>query len=114
MTPVSHKLHEQLTIIGWMSVPAGHSLAYWTMRLADELATSARYDAMRRQLLEAAWEGIRPATTSTYAVSASLPVLVEAILDRNAHRLNGRHEQSVRELRKAIDDVASLRIAKAA
>jgi hypothetical protein len=102
------RLHDALVHMGWIAGPQAHSLAYWTMRLADEIEGVGRYAVAHREMRELAWDNVRPFDTRENAVSASYPRLVEAFMRRHEHRMTGRYRQTLDEIRTALALVARL------
>jgi hypothetical protein len=95
-------LHDCMTYMGWIAGPEAHSLAYWTMRLADELEGVGRYVAAYRTLRQLAWENVRPFDNVQNAISSSYPDKIHAFLKRNEGRFPAKYEQSLREIRNAL------------
>lgn len=103
----SIRIHECLVAVGWIDGAAASRLAYWTMRLADEISRASVYDAARRQLIEFAWNNVRPVGTSTNVVSSAYPRLVSDFLARHGHRFAERYQQTVRAIRSTLDEIES-------
>jgi hypothetical protein len=102
------RLHEGLTCMGWIAGDEAHSLAYWTMRLADEIEDVGRYAVAHRSLRELAWEGIRPFTTCQNAVSARYAYDIQQFLSRHEGRFSSKYRQTLDEIRKAMRSMGSV------
>lgn len=95
-------VHDQLIHVGWIAGPDAHALAYWVMRLADEIEGVGRYDVAHRQLRTLAWENVRPFDTAQNAVSASFPSHVARFLARHGERFPPKYAQCLREIHTSL------------
>ncbi len=102
------RLHDRLVHVGWIAGPEAHALAYWTMRLADEIADVARYEVAYRDLRELAWENVRPFDNSRTAVSSAYPSHVARFLARHEKRFPSKYSQCLREIRTALAGIRTV------
>ncbi len=102
------RLHDSLTCVGWVAGPEANALAYWSMRLADEIEGVGRYVTAYRRLRELAWENVRPFGVDQNAVSSQYAYEMQEFLRRHASRLPEKYRQCVEEIRKAMHSVATL------
>lgn len=101
------RLHDALTCVGWIAGSEAHSLAYWTMRLADEIEHVGRYVVAHRALRELAWEHVRPFTNSQNAVSTRYPAAIRQFLNRHEGRFPSKYRQTLDEIRRAMVSIGA-------
>jgi len=102
------RLHDGLTCMGWIAGGEAHSLAYWTMRLADEIEEVGRYAVAHRNLRDLAWENVRPFTNSQNAVSERYAYDIQQFLSRHEGRFSSKYRQTLDEIRRALRSIGAV------
>lgn len=102
------RLHDRLIHVGWVAGAEAHALAYWTMRLADDIDGIARYEVAHRELRELAWENVRPFDNVRNAVSASYPSQIVRFLARHEKRFPSKYSQCLHEIHTAIEKMRTV------
>jgi len=102
------RLHDGLTCMGWIAGDEAHSLAYWTMRLADEIEDVGRYVVAHRNLRELAWANVRPFTNAQNAVSSRYAYDIQQFLSRHEGRFSSKYRQTLDEIRRALRSIGAV------
>ena len=102
------QLHDGLTCMGWIAGPEAHSMAYWTMRLADEIDGIGRYAVPYRALRQLAWDNIRPFDNRQNAVSSRYAYEIQEFLRRHEGRFPSKYRQTLDEIRNAMRSLAGV------
>ncbi|MFZ3481799.1 hypothetical protein [Sphingomonas sp. 3-13AW] len=96
-------LHDAMVYVGWIAGPEAHALAYWTMRLADELDGIRCYEFPYRALRKLAWENTGLFSSSQYAVRASYPQEVRVFLMRFGARFTPKYASTLKAIGEALN-----------